>query len=163
MVKLNIKPRSLPEMQMILLRLALLVMVLHLGGALYEHLVIDPVWPENFALITPERDGLNRKVFWIPMHVAANITQFAALWAVWRHRSARNALWLAIGAYLIMRAWTFAYFIPAALQFEQADPATAATLSDAAWTWVFWSLWRMPFLLATIAALAVALRRFRSQ
>lgn len=117
---------------------------LQLGGSLYEALVLDTAWPTHPALIQPELGGADRKTFWIPVHGLASLALPVALWAAWRARPARAWLLGALVAYIAIRAWTFVYFIPAALRFEAPGPVDP----DAAQAWVLWSLGRAPLLVA---------------
>ena len=43
------------------------------GGGIYEHLVIDPVWPRRPDLIQPNRGGISRGRFWMPAHAILGI------------------------------------------------------------------------------------------
>src|SRR5262249_41525723 len=85
---------------------SLFLTILAFGGSLYEHLVVDPVWPGNVSVIQPEHGGVNRKLFWIPLHAALTLTLTLALWASWRTARARRWLLVAIGSYVAMRLWT---------------------------------------------------------
>lgn len=124
-------------------RIALIFFFFQLGGSFYEHLVIDRIWPANPTLIQPGQGGVDRKVFWIPMHGVVTLALPLALWAAWRVPGARTWLLIALGLYLVIRIWTFAYFIPAVARFEAADTIDV----DAARAWVRWSLTRLPLLL----------------
>lgn len=135
-------------------RLALVVFLLQIGGSLYEHLVIDRVWPANPALIQPDRGGVDRKLFWMPVHGAVTLALLVALWAAWRQPGARAWLLAALGAYLALRVWTFAYFIPEAMRFEKAESVSA----EAARAWVRWSMLRAPLLIAATYSTWRALR-----
>jgi len=141
-----------------LVNVALLLMALELGGSLYERLVVDPAWPTNPAIVQPDSGGVNRKVFWIPLHGALTLLLPIALWACWRSRAPRRWLLAAIGIYLAMRVWTFAYFIPLALQFEAAEELSD-TLAKDAQTWVLLSSVRTSMILTVVAALWAAARR----
>jgi hypothetical protein len=141
-----------------LVNMALLLMALEQGGSLYERLVVDPAWTTNLAIIQPDSGGMNRKAFWIPLHGALTLMLPIALWACWRSRAARRWLLAALGVYLAMRAWTFAYFIPLASQFEVAEEFSDAIAKDAQ-TWVLLSSLRTPMILAVAAALWAAARR----
>jgi ubiquinone/menaquinone biosynthesis C-methylase UbiE len=134
---------------------ALFLTILAAGGGLYEHLVVDPVWPANATVIQPDRGGVNRKVFWVPLHAALTLALPLALWAAWRRPAPRRWLLAAVGAYVALRAWTFAYFVPLALRFEAEGVPDAA----AAHTWVLLSTLRLPLVLASLAALWMAARR----
>jgi ubiquinone/menaquinone biosynthesis C-methylase UbiE len=134
---------------------SLFLTVLVVGGSLYEHLVVDPVWPANGLVIQPDHGGVNRKLFWMPLHAALTLALPLALWASWRNPAARRWLLVAIGSYVAMRLWTMLYFVPCALQFEAEGVADAA----AAQTWVLLSTLRLPLVLASLAALWMAARR----
>src|SRR5690606_31174087 len=73
------------------------LLVLSLGGSLYEHLVLDTVWIDNPSVIRGASGGATRTYFWIPMHGAITLALVAALAATWKHRPARNAVLLGFG------------------------------------------------------------------
>lgn len=137
---------------------ALLLMVLELGGSLYEHLVVDPAWVSNIKVIQPDHGGLDRKVFWMPIHGALTLVLSVALWACWRRWAARRWVLVAFGLYAAMRIWTFLYFVPWALRFESAEGLSHALASDAR-TWVLLSTLRAPLVIAAAAALWAAAQR----
>lgn len=137
--------------------LALVTMMIQLGGSLFEHALVDPKWPDMLALIQPAQGGLDRRLFWIPAHVAATVTLAAALWGHWPHPALRRPVAAAVGLYLALRVWTMIYFVPAALAFEAVDPA--AFDPAAGRTWATLSLLRLPLVIAICAALVVAVRR----
>ena len=126
------------------IRVALVTCLFELGGSLYEYLVVDSVWPANLALIQPAHGGMDRKRFWMPLHGVLTLALPLALWACWSMPAVRPGLLTAAGLYVVLRGWTFAYFIPRVLQFERGtltDPANARS-------WVRWSLLRAPLLIA---------------
>lgn len=51
---------------------ALALAAMSLGGALYESLLVDRIWPANIHLIQPAQGGLNQKLFWMPMPFHCN-------------------------------------------------------------------------------------------
>ena len=120
-----------------------------LGGGLYEFSVIDPAWPRRPDLIQPARGGVDRKWFWIPAHVAFEITLVASLVAAWSHVDVRS--WLAFASHMSMRVWSAVDFIPKALTFERAEPGTIT--EDAARRWTRRSRLRMPLDLITCGAM----------
>ena len=125
---------------------SLLLMVLVLGGGLYEHLVVDSVWPGNVTIIQPDHGGVNRKLFWLPIHTALTLALPVALWAGWRNRAVRRWLLVALGAYVAMRVWTLIYFVPLALRFQAEGFADAAE----AQRWVLLSILRMPLVFVSV-------------
>lgn len=137
---------------------SLLLMALMLGGSLYERLVVDAAWPTNMILIQPDQGGVNRKVFWIPLHVGLTLLLPAALWGCWPRRAARRRLLVAIGIYVAIRVWSAVYFIPLALQFESAKEFTDALVREAQ-RWVHLSFIRTPMTVAAVVALWLASRR----
>ncbi|HEY8431495.1 MAG TPA: hypothetical protein VIL20_24105 [Sandaracinaceae bacterium] len=136
------------------------LLVLSLGGSLYEHLVLDTVWIDNPSVIRGASGGATRTYFWIPMHGAITLALVAALAATWKHRPARNAVLLGFGLYAVMRIWTFAYFVPLALEVEsQTAPVLSPEMREASETWVRLSMLRFPLVTAAAIALGAALRR----
>ncbi|MET0401696.1 MAG: hypothetical protein ABW123_04795 [Cystobacter sp.] len=126
------------------IRVALVACLFELGGSLYEYAVVDTVWPSNLAVIQPARGGLDRKRFWVPLHGLLTLALPLALWARWGAPDVRAWLLAATGLYVVLRGWTFAYFIPRVLRFEQG----LETDSAKARSWVRWSLLRAPLLIA---------------
>lgn len=134
---------------------SLLFLALDLGGSLYEHLVVDPAWPAKVTIIQPAQGGVNRKVFWIPVHGALTLLLPAALWACWPNQAGRRWALVAVGIYVAMRIWTFVYFVPLALRFESAGELTDAMAREAR-VWVRWSVIRSSMVVAALAALWMA-------
>jgi len=98
--------------------IALVFGAVGLGGGIYETLIVDRVWPDNLAIIQPQRGGLDRKRFWIPIHTLYEVALFASAWTSWSDTYARYWIVVALVAHFVSRAWSFAYFIPKALRFE---------------------------------------------
>jgi hypothetical protein len=98
--------------------IALIFGAIGLGGGIYETLIVDRVWPVNLAIIQPKRGGLDRKLFWIPIHTLYEVTLLASAWTLWSNTYARSWIVVALVAHFVSRAWSFAYFIPMALRFE---------------------------------------------
>ncbi|WP_111641684.1 hypothetical protein [Marinimicrobium alkaliphilum] len=147
---------GIPQVTQAVLLAGWFVMVVMVGGGIYESLIIDTAWPGNLALVQPELGGINRKVFWIPLHALMTLLLALSLWLCWRDRSVRNLLLLAVVFYLVVRAWSAFYFIPVALEFEAAAPE--APLPDAG-HWVALSPLRT--LLSLAAALCLTQVLFR--
>ena len=79
----------------------------------------------------------------------------ASLISAWGHPSVRTPLLLALASHAAMRIWSAVDFIPKALAFERADPATIA--EDAARRWSRRSIGRLPLDLLTCGAMLAAL------
>jgi hypothetical protein len=126
-----------------------------LGGGLYEYLVVDPFWPRRPDVIQPTRGGISRRRFWIPAHTLFEFALIVALVIAWDQRDIRNALFIAVASHAIMRIWSAFDFIPKALAFERADPATVDVA--AARRWSRRSLGRLPLDVVTCVAMFVAL------
>jgi len=126
-----------------------------IGGSFYEHLVVDPVWPARPDIIQPSRGGVSRKRFWIPLHVAMEVTLLLALYLGWNIPGARFWMLVAIASHIAMRLWSALDFIPKALAFERAGDAGID--AGAARRWVQTSLLRLPLAMVTAAAAMVAL------
>ena len=127
------------------------------GGALYESLVLDPVWPNRPAIVQPRLGGLARQRFWRPMHAALEVALVAATIAYWGVPDVRTALLIALASHLVVRAWSLLDLGPKAVAFERADPATIER--TAALGWVRRSRLRLPIdavtCVATLTALAL--------
>ena len=124
------------------------------GGGLYEFLVVDPYWPKRPDLIQPERGGLSRRRFWIPAHVTFELALITSLVLAWPQREVRLPLMVALGSHAVMRIWSAFDFIPKALKFEQADPASIT--EGVARKWTRRSTWRLPLDLETFGAMLMA-------
>ena len=141
-------------LSLVLVALACSLALISLGGGLYEYLVLDPVWPRRPDIIQPGAGGVLRRRFWIPVHVAFELTLIASLIAFWSEPAVRLPLLIAAASHAVMRLWSAFDFIPKALAFEQADPATIA--EDAARAWTRRSRLRMPLDLVTCGAMLAA-------
>ncbi|TPG33539.1 hypothetical protein [Mycolicibacterium hodleri] len=126
-----------------------------LGGGLYEYRVLDPVWPKRPAIVQPRNGGVSRRRFWIPAHAAFEVALITAVVTCWTDPQVRTALLVATAGHVAMRIWSFADFIPKAVAFEKADPATIDR--DAAVRWSRRSLLRLPLDAVTCAATLTAL------
>ena len=134
--------------------------LISLGGGLYEFRVVDPAWPRRPDLIQPARGGISRRTFWIPAHVGFELALVVALIITWSQPVVRTWLLVGLASHAGMRIWSAFDFIPKALTFERADPATVS--EAAARSWTRRSRWRMPLdivtCVATLAAFAAAVR-----
>jgi hypothetical protein len=126
-----------------------------LGGGCYEFLVVDPFWPRRPDLIQPAAGGVSRRRFWIPAHVAFELTLIASLIMWWPLAAVRVPLLVGAASHVLMRLWSAFDFIPKALAFERADAATIT--EDMARAWTRRSRLRGPLDLMTCTAMLSAL------
>ena len=144
----------MPGPILLLVSLATALALASLGGGLYEFLVVDPFWPRRPELIQPQRGGISRRRFWIPVHTAFELALVAALATAWSTPQVRGPLLLALASHLAMRLWSVFDFIPKALAFERADPASVSR--TAAERWSRRSLGRLPLDLIACSAMLTA-------
>jgi hypothetical protein len=140
---------------LVLIAITTLAACVSLGGGLYEFLVIDPYWPKRPGIIQSRNGGVSRARFWIPAHTVFEVLLIVTLVAVWSDADARVALLVALVSHAVMRVWSLVDFVPKALAFEKADPATVDEVSAVRWTRR--SLLRLPLDLITCAAMLAAL------
>jgi hypothetical protein len=119
---------------LIVIALAAALALASLGGGAYEFLVVDPFWPRRPDLIQPQRGGISRRRFWIPAHTAFELLLIAALILGWSQPVLRTPLLVALASHATMRIWSAFDFIPKALAFERADPASISEASARRWT-----------------------------
>src|SRR6476469_23935 len=107
---------------------------LAVGGGIYESMVINPLWsaqpPASFAIIQ-KGTGVPLQRFWIPVHAVITIVLAASLITNWKYVDRRNLIVVALISYVVMRVWSFAYFIPEMLKFQNVpldQPQSAALL-----------------------------------
>jgi len=130
------------------------------GGGFYEVLVVDPFWPKRPDLIQPDRGGISRRRFWIPVHTILELSVISALITSWSSPIVRSWLWIALISHAVARIWSFVDFIPKALAFERMEPSSITEVSAKKWT--HRSVFRLPLELltcgATVAAFALLVR-----
>lgn len=142
---------------LLLVALSAALALVSLGGGLYEFAVVDPVWPLRPDIVQPDRGGISRRRFWIPAHVAFELTLIASLVVAWSQPLVRYALLVALASHAAMRIWSALDFIPKALAFERADPGAITEATARRWTRR--SLGRLPLDLVTCGALLAAAAR----
>jgi hypothetical protein len=139
---------------LILLALAAALALAALGGGLYEYLVVDPFWPNRLDLVQPARGGIDRKRFWIPVHTTFELALIASLIWTWGRGSVFQAVLFAFASHAVMRIWSAFDFIPKALRFERADPASYDPAAARRWTRR--TMGRLPLDLITCGAMLAA-------
>jgi hypothetical protein len=140
---------------LVLIAITTLAACVTLGGGLYEYLVIDPYWPKRPGIIQSRNGGVSRARFWIPAHIVFEVLLIVSLIAGWGRPDVRLALLVALVSHAVMRVWSLVDFVPKALAFEKADPASVDQAAAVRWTRR--SLLRLPLDLITCAAMLTAL------
>ena len=125
------------------------------GGGLYEFLVVDPFWPKRPGIIQARNGGISRARFWVPAHMTFEVMLVVTLVVAWNHPEVRVALLVALVSHAVMRVWSLVDFVPKAVAFEKADPATVDEAAAVRWTRR--SLLRLPLDLITCGAMLAAL------
>lgn len=138
--------------------IALVLGTIGLGGGIYETLLVDRIWPNNLAIIQPQRGGLDRKRFWIPIHSLYEIALLVSTWELW-NTHARSWILVALAAHFAARVWSFAYFIPRALRFEELGELTESQVQLAR-RWTRLSPCRVILEAVSITALGAAILHF---
>lgn len=144
------------------LSIAIFSLAVALGGGFYESVVINPQWSQNpptsFALIQ-ENTGVPLQKFWIPTHILISVAVLLALFLNWKVPTRRNLIFVALGSYAIMRAWSFMYFIPEMLEFQKIalESAQSDDLLGRVSKWKTLTYWRMPLDLISFFCLTWAL------
>ena len=141
---------------------AMLIGAIGVGGGIYETLLVDRVWPSNPAVIQPNRGGINRGLFWMPVHSLYELALLVTAWTLWDVAGARWWLVGALAAHFAARAWSFTYFIPKALRFEKLGDLTDAQKRDAQ-RWTNLSRWRPMVELASVISLSVVIVHFAAR
>jgi hypothetical protein len=133
-----------------------------LGGGLYEQIVLVPLWsaspPASFATIQPGT-GVPLQNFWVPVHGAITLFFVLSLVFNWRRSGARRLLLISLCSYVVMRAWSFWYFIPEMLAFQQVplDSPPSVELARRVASWTFWTSFREPLDLLSFGCCLLAL------
>lgn len=146
------------------LSLLCLGMGIALGGGIYEGVVLTPVWsaapPESFFVLQPGT-GVPLQTFWIPVHAVLTVAMLGAVSFAWRDRSVRNVILVGLVIYAIMRAWSFAYFIPEMIEFQAipVDASPSVELTRRVDSWTTWTWGRLPLDLVSLGCFFLALAR----
>ena len=143
-------------MRTALLILASLSYVIVIGGAVYEHLAMVPVWssaaPASLAMFQGEY-AVAAFRFWIPIHPITVALLAVALAAHWRTRR-RKAILITLGGYAVILIITFSFFVPEIMAITRSPygPAVDPELTRRANVWEALSLVRLAamFVLAFI-------------
>lgn len=132
------------------------------GGGLYEHVVLTPLWsaspPSSFSIIQPDT-GVPVQRFWIPVHAAITLFVLLSLILAWREVKVRRLLLIGLGAYVIMRVWSALFFIPEMLAFQRVplDSPASPELTARVASWTYWTWFREPLDIVTFLSFLLAL------
>lgn len=125
-----------------------------LGGGLYEHIVLTPIWsrspPSSFAIIQPGT-GVPLQRFWLPVHASITVFFLLALFLTWSDMLVRRPLLIGLASYVVMRVWSGL--------FTNAPPS--AELSARVARWTYWSWFREPLDMVTFVSSLLALYWFQ--
>jgi hypothetical protein len=133
-----------------------------IGGGLFEHIVLIPLWsatpPSSFSIIQPGT-GVPLQNFWIPVHAAITIFIVLSLVLTWREMKVRRLLLIGLGSYIVMRVWSGLYFIREMLEFQKVplDSPPSAELSARVASWTFWTWFREPLDIISFLCFLLAL------
>src|SRR2546426_4324662 len=98
------------------------------GGGLYEHIVLTPLWsaspPSSFSIMQ-RGTGVPLQRFWIPVHAAITIFMLLAVFLTWGDVTVRCLLLVGLASYIIMRVWSGLFFIREMLAFQKVPPDSA--------------------------------------
>ena len=137
-----------------------------IGGGLYEHIVLTPIWskspPSSFAIIQPTT-GVPLQRFWIPVHGTITLFIILSLVMTWSDMTVRRLLLVAMASYIVMRVWSFLFFIPEMLAFQKVplDSAPSSELAARVARWTFWTWFREPLDIISFLFSLLALYSFR--
>lgn len=143
--------------------LACISFVVVIGGAVYEHLALVPVWssavPASLSVFQGEY-ALMPQNFWIPIHPVTTVLLAAALVANWP-TDRRGLVASVLIGYLIVLGVTFLYFVPELMVLTKTpfSETVDGALTARAGTWEALSLVRLAFLLVLAIVLLSSLAK----
>ncbi|MBX7120602.1 MAG: hypothetical protein K1X42_00585 [Opitutaceae bacterium] len=134
-----------------------------IGGAIYEHLAVVPIWtaapPRSLAMFQGEY-GLHPEMFWMPIHPVTLVLFVVTLILSWKSARRRNVLISFIG-YVVLLAITAIYFVPELMAITRTAYANTidASLTERAATWEMLSLVRLAILIGLSLTLFLGLTK----
>jgi hypothetical protein len=144
-----------------LLVLANFAFIVMIGGAVYEHAAVVPVWsaavPASLSMFQGDYP-LSPASFWIPIHPIALSLMTTAAISNWKTRR-RNYILAALAGYAVILATTFFFFVPELMAITQSafSPAIDAHLTARASLWETLSLTRLAVLTGLACVMLAAL------
>jgi hypothetical protein len=146
-----------------ILILASISFIVVIGGAVYEHLALVPVWasavPASLSVFQGEY-RLTPEKFWMLIHPVTIVLLIAALVASWAS-DRRTLIITTLVGYVLVLGVTFLYFVPELMALTQTpfSETVDAGLTARANRWETLSLVRLGFLFVFAIALLSALAR----
>ncbi len=134
-----------------------------IGGAIYEHLAVVPIWsaapPRSLAMFQGEY-GLHPEMFWKPIHPVTLALFVVTLILSWKSARRRNVLISFIG-YVILLIVTATYFVPQLMAILRTTYTNTidANLTERAATWEMLSLIRLAILIGLSLTLFLGLTK----
>ena len=130
--------------------LASISFVIVVGGAVYEHLAVVPVWssavPASLTMFQGEY-ALAAARFWIPIHPVTLVLLMAAFILNWRSERRKHII-ATIAGYAAVLGITIVWFVPELMAITQSvyAPTIDADLTRRAEIWETFSLIRLAFM-----------------
>jgi hypothetical protein len=143
--------------------LASISFIIVIGGAVYEHLAVVPVWsaavPASLTMFQGPH-ALAAQNFWIPIHPTTLLLMLAALLFNWKTER-RKFILTTIGGYVLVLGITAVYFVPELMSLTQTTFSTNVDiqLTRRANLWESLSLIRLAFLLTLAFVLLLGLSK----
>lgn len=143
--------------------LACISFIVVIGGAVYEHAAIVPVWtkaiPASLTMFQGEY-AIAPAVFWQAIHPVTLLLFVAALILNWK-TPRRNHIVASFAGYVLVLAITFAFFVPELLELTQTayTPTIDAARTARGHAWEFYSLMRLAFLIVLAITLLFGLSK----
>ncbi|MBX3245307.1 MAG: DUF1772 domain-containing protein [Acidobacteria bacterium] len=141
--------------------------IIVIGGAVYEHLAIVPVWtsavPASLSMMQGEY-AITPTRFWMPIHPVTLLLLILGLFANWRS-GARNFIIVALVGYVMVLLVTFLFFVPELMALTQTAYSTTvdADLTRRAKNWEVYSLIRLCFLILLAVVLLFGVAKVSEQ
>jgi len=152
----------MPNLRLLSLIAASISFIVVIGGAVYEHLSIVPVWtsavPASLAMFQGQY-AIQPSHFWIPIHPITIVLLLAALVLNWGTER-RKYILVTLGGYVLVLVTTFLFFVPELMALTQSAYSNSVNsdLTNRAKLWETLSLFRLGFLLilAIVAMLGIS-------
>jgi len=147
----------------LILILGAISFIIVIGGAVYEHAGVVPIWasaaPASLAMFQGEYAIVPFR-FWIPVHPVTVILLLTALALNWKTER-RTYILITLAGYFVVLIATFLYFVPELMSIIQTAYSTAIdpNLTRQAKTWETMSLVRLAFMFVLAVILLFGLSK----